>query len=101
MRQHLLDIQPLLHVPIQHVAYQINALVAQRIRHAQVAVHDLVDAVERVLLVDDGVQQNPKRPDVLLLAAVGLARKDFGGGVIYFRMLVRVREEKGEKRGGG
>ncbi len=82
MRQHPLNRQPLLHIPIEHPADQVDALVADGVRHAQVAVHDLVDGVEGVLLVDDGVQQDAQRPDVLLLAAVGPAREDFGGGVI-------------------
>jgi 5-methylcytosine-specific restriction endonuclease McrBC regulatory subunit McrC len=82
MRQNLININPLVHIAIQHLADQINALVANRVRHAQVAVHDLVDAVEGVLLVDDGVQQDAQGPDVLLFAAVGLTCEDFGGGVI-------------------
>jgi len=36
-------------------------------------VHDLVDGVERVLLVDDGVEQDAESPDVLFLAAIGVA----------------------------
>ena len=82
MRQHLVNGIPRRHIAVQHPADQIDALVADGIRHAQVAVHDLVDAVEGVLLVDDGVQQDAQRPDVLLLAAVGPAREDLGGGVI-------------------
>jgi hypothetical protein len=45
-------------------------------------VHDLVDAVEGVLLVDDGVEQNAQRPDVLLFTAVWLACEDFRRGVV-------------------
>ncbi len=82
MPQHPLNSQPLPNIAIQHAPDKINALVADGVRHAQVAVHDLVDGVEGVLLVDDGVQQDAERPDVLLLAAVGAAREDFGGGVI-------------------
>jgi hypothetical protein len=45
-------------------------------------VHDLVNAVEWVLLVDDGVEENAEGPNVLLLSTVRLAGKDFGSGVI-------------------
>lgn len=45
-------------------------------------VEDLVDVVEGVLLVDDRVQQDAEGPDILFLAAVGLALEDFGGSVI-------------------
>jgi hypothetical protein len=82
MRQHLINRVPLRDIAIQHHPDEVDALVANRVRHAQVAVHDLVDAVERVLLIDDGVQQNAQGPDVLLLPAVGLAGEDFGGGVV-------------------
>jgi len=46
-------------------------------------IEDLVDIVEWVFLVDDGVQQDPEGPDVLLFPAVGFSLEDFGGGVIY------------------
>jgi hypothetical protein len=46
-------------------------------------IHDLVDGVEWVLLVDDGVEQDTEGPDILLFAAVRQAAEDFGGGVIY------------------
>jgi hypothetical protein len=46
-------------------------------------IHDLVDRVEWVLLVDNGVEQDTEGPDVLLFATVGQATEDFGGGVIY------------------
>ena len=45
-------------------------------------IEDLVDVVEWVFLVDDGVQQDAEGPDVLLCAAVGFSLEDFGGGVI-------------------
>lgn len=48
-------------------------------------VEDLVDVVEWVLLVDDGVEEDAQGPDVLLFAAVGLALQDLGGGVVYER----------------
>ena len=45
-------------------------------------VEDLVDAVKGVLLVDERVEEDAEGPDVLLLAAVGLALENFGGCVI-------------------
>jgi hypothetical protein len=45
-------------------------------------VHDLVDAVEGIFLIDDGVQQDAESPYVLFFATVGTASEDFGGCVV-------------------
>lgn len=89
MRQDLLDCQPLRDIAIEHLPYQVDTLVADDVRDAQVAIHDLVDTVEGVLLVDDGVEEDAEGPDVLFLAAVGLAGEDLRGGVIcrLFRLV--------------
>lgn len=55
MLQHLLNRHPLCDIPIQHLADEIDARLAHHIRHAQIAVHDLIDAVEGVFFVYDGV----------------------------------------------
>ena len=94
MREDLLNVKPLRNIPVQHLANQINAVVAEGIRHPQVAIHDLVNAVKGVLLINDGVEQDAECPDILLLAAVGLACENFRGGVIYFLWLA-----SGERRG--
>ena len=91
MRQHLFDIEALLDVPVQHAPDEVDALVTNGVRDAQVAVHDLVDAVEWVLLVDDGVEENAQRPYVLFLAAVRLATEDFWGGVVWDGSVSRVK----------
>jgi 5-methylcytosine-specific restriction endonuclease McrBC regulatory subunit McrC len=80
--QDLVDIVALLDITIQHVPDQVDTIVTDGIRHTQVAVHDLVYAVEGVLLVDDGVQQDTQRPDILFLATVGFPGQDLGGGVV-------------------
>jgi hypothetical protein len=36
-------------------------------------VHNLVDRVEGVFFVDDGVEKNAKSPDVLFFTTVGLS----------------------------
>lgn len=45
-------------------------------------VHDLVDAVKGVFLVDEGVEEDAEGPNVLFFAAVGAALENFGGGVV-------------------
>jgi hypothetical protein len=45
-------------------------------------IHNLIDAVEWVFLVNDCVEQDAKGPDVLFFAAVGMAGEDFRGCVI-------------------
>lgn len=73
MLQNLNDVEPLRHIAVEHVADEIDAVLTDSVRHAQVAIHYLVDAVKGVLLVDDGIQENAQCPYVLLLAVVGLA----------------------------
>lgn len=73
MSQDLIDIIPVGDVAVEHVADQVDALITDGVRHSQSPVHDLVDAVEGVLLVDDGVQQDAESPNVLFPATVRLA----------------------------
>lgn len=46
-------------------------------------VHDLVDGVEGVLFVNDGVEQDAESPDILLFTAIGFASKNFRSSVIW------------------
>ena len=70
MIQYGLDADTPVHVAVEHLPDQVDTVFAHHIRHAEVVIHDLVNRVERILLVDNGVEQNPKSPDVLLFAAV-------------------------------
>jgi hypothetical protein len=45
-------------------------------------VHDLVYAVERILFVDDGIEQNAEGPNILLFPTVGSAGEYFWGSVV-------------------
>lgn len=100
-----------LHIPLQHASHKRNTLLADHVRHAQLMVQDLVDAVERIFLVEDRVEQDAEGPDVLRGAGVGVRGEDFGGCVVFFFFLARLvwgfdlgmGEEKGrrEARGGG
>lgn len=73
MIQHLLDSSSRAHVPIQHLPDEIDARLAHNIWDPQIAIHDLVDTVEWVFLVDDGVKEDTEGPDILLFAVVGFA----------------------------
>jgi hypothetical protein len=53
--QHLFYGIPLSNVSVQHTADQIDAVLADYEGDTEVSVHDLVNTIERVLLVDDGV----------------------------------------------
>jgi len=46
-------------------------------------VHNLIDTVEGILLVEDSVQEDAERPDVLSRAGVGVTGEDFGSSIIY------------------
>ena len=82
MVQYLRDTQPPVDVTVEHALDQIDALLAHNPGDSQLMIHDLVDAVEGVLLVDEGVEQDTESPDVLFFAAVGTALEDFGSGII-------------------
>jgi hypothetical protein len=82
MFQHLTDSNALINVTVEHQPDQINRRIAHDVGNAQVVIHDLVDTVKGVLLVDDGVKEDAESPYVLLLAAVRLAGEDFGSCVI-------------------
>lgn len=85
MLHHLRDSQPLVDITVQHPPDQIDAVLGERDkRDPERVVEDLVDVVERVLLVDYRVQQDPKRPHILLLASVRFALENFRRSVIWF-----------------
>lgn len=56
MLKHLLDIVSLRDVAVEHAANEVNALVANRVWYPQIVIHYLVDAIKRVLLVNDGIE---------------------------------------------
>lgn len=82
MRHDALDIDTAANVPIQHGAHEIDAVVAQDVRDAQVPIHNLVNAVKGILLVDDGIEEDTEGPDILFLATVWLASKHLGSCII-------------------
>ena len=67
---------------VQHRLDKINRALAHDPGDAKLMIDDLVDAVERVFFVDEGVEQDPQRPDVLLFAAVWDTTQNFGCGII-------------------
>lgn len=82
MVHNLLNRKSLLHVAVQHRPDQFNAPRTHLIRYSQIAIHNLVNAIEGIFLVDDGVEEDTKGPDVLFFAVIGLCCKDFGCCVI-------------------
>lgn len=90
MLQHLTDCNSLLNIAVQHQSDQIDALLAHDPRNAQIVVHDLIYGVERVLFVDDGVQQDTESPHILLFATVRATGKNLWRGIVC-GMLVLVR----------
>ena len=74
---------PLIDFTVQHRLDEINRPLAHDPGDAKLMIDDLVDAVERVFFVDEGVEQDPQRPDILFFAAVGDSTQDFGCGIIW------------------
>jgi len=73
MLERAFDTNPAIHISIEHGADQVNAVFTHDVWHTEISVHDLVDAVEGIFLVHDGIQQDAESPDVLLFAAVGFS----------------------------
>lgn len=83
MLEHFGNRQPVVDIPVQHLADEVDAGFGKGQKgDAEGVVEDLVDVVERVLLIDNGVEEDAERPDVLFLAAIGFALQNLGGCVI-------------------
>lgn len=78
----LLDAVPRLDVAVKHTPDEIDAVLTHGKGDSQIAVHDFVNAVEWVLLIDNGIQQDTESPDVLLFTAIGFSSQDFWRSVI-------------------
>lgn len=84
MRHDLGDIDPLVNFAFQHLADNVDTSFREgHERYPKRMVKDLVDVVEWILLVDNRIEQNTKRPYVLLFSAVWLALQHFRRGVIW------------------
>lgn len=83
MFYHLFNIISVLDISIEHAANQIDTLVTHCERDTQIPVHDFIDAVERVLFVNDGVQEDAQCPDILFLASIRSTSQHFGSSIIF------------------
>lgn len=82
MLLNLADCQPPVNIAVQHRFNKINIIFAQNPGYAQFMVEDLIDAIEWVLFIDEGVEQDTECPYVLFLSTVGFALEDFGRCII-------------------
>src|SRR5215470_9847336 len=62
MFQHLTNRDSLIDIAVEHQPYKIDAGFTHDVRYAQVVIHDLVDAVEGIFLVEDSVEQDSQSP---------------------------------------
>lgn len=83
MLQYIANTNAGLDVAVEHETDEINAGVAENIGYAEIVVHDLVDGIKGILFVDNGIEQDAKRPDILRRALVGSTSEDFGRGIVY------------------
>lgn len=70
MLQDFLDGYPGFHISVQHRANQGDTVLAHDIWDAEIPVQYLVNVVEGILFVDDGIEQDSQGPNILFLAAV-------------------------------
>lgn len=52
------DVNSLVDFAVEHAANEVDGVFAHDVRDSEVAVHDFVNAVEWVFLVDNGVHEN-------------------------------------------
>lgn len=81
----LVDGQSAVDVAVQHAFDQVDAVLAHDPRNPELVVQNLIDAVERVLLVHERVEQDSQGPDVLFLAPVRSPLQNLGGSIIWGR----------------
>ena len=58
MLKYFVDGNSRFHISVKHCANEVNAIFAHDVWNPKIAVHDFVDTVERILLVDNGVEKN-------------------------------------------
>lgn len=73
MFHNLTNCKTLIDIPVQHRLDQVDARFTHDPRDSELVVHYFINAVEGVLLIDEGVKQDPERPDILFFAAVGFS----------------------------
>jgi hypothetical protein len=77
------DRNSFVNIPVQHFPDKVNARLGERDKgHSEGVVEDFINVVKWVFLVDDGVEKNSQCPDILLLASVSFALKDFWCSII-------------------
>jgi hypothetical protein len=83
MLHNFCDRQAVVNIAIKHLFDQINAVLRERQKwYSERMVQDLIDVVEWVFFVDDGVEKNTECPNILLLASVRLALQYFRGSIV-------------------
>ena len=71
MSKHFSNGESVVNVAIEHRADEVNAIFRERKEgNAEGVVKDLIDVVERVLFVDNGIKENAESPDVLFLTPI-------------------------------
>jgi hypothetical protein len=79
----LRDGQSIVDVSVKHLSDQVDAVLRKRKeRHAEGMVKDLVDVIERVLFVNDGVKQDSEGPNILFFTAVGFTLENFRCSIV-------------------
>lgn len=91
MLGYLRDIGALSDIAVEHASDEVDALVAESERYAQITIHDLIDAVEWILLVDDGVKQDAECPNILLFATVRFASQHFRSCIICCQLVLSMQ----------
>lgn len=71
MFHHGLDRNPTVNIAIQHCANEVNAVFTHEIWNPEIAIHNFIDTVEWILLIDDGIEKDTEGPNILLFATVG------------------------------
>lgn len=79
---YLCNREALVDVPIEHRLDQIDRRLTQNPRYSKLVIHNLVDAVERIFFVHEGIEQDAKSPNILFFSTVGFSLQYFWSSVV-------------------
>lgn len=71
MFKYFSNCKSVINITIEHRADEVDAIFRERKEgDSEGVVKDLINIVERVLLIDNGIEENAQSPDVLFLATI-------------------------------
>jgi hypothetical protein len=84
MFHNLRNSESVINISVKHSSDQVDTIFGEgKERNTKRMIEYFIDVVEGVLLVYNGVEKNPKSPNVLFFPPVRLSLENFRGSVVY------------------